>query len=104
MRTLMRYVPRHYDPAIIEALALTGALDPGAGIPRREKLVTAAAAWLQASDEEATWTGEVTEPGGYGLKRFWPGVPDYHLAHTKFRASPRPPPRPPPAPKQRPTP
>ncbi|HEY6917510.1 MAG TPA: DNA gyrase subunit B, partial [Allosphingosinicella sp.] len=28
MRTLMRYVPRRYDPAIIEALALAGALDP----------------------------------------------------------------------------
>ena len=28
MRTLMRYVPRRYDPAIIEALAMTGALDP----------------------------------------------------------------------------
>ena len=28
MRTLMRYVPRRYDPVIIEALALAGALDP----------------------------------------------------------------------------
>ena len=30
MRTLMRYVPRRYDPTIIEALALAGALDPDA--------------------------------------------------------------------------
>ena len=28
MRSLMRYVPRRYDPAIIEGLALVGALDP----------------------------------------------------------------------------
>jgi DNA gyrase subunit B len=28
VRALMRYVPRRYDPAIIEGLALTGALDP----------------------------------------------------------------------------
>ena len=28
MRTLMRYIPSRYDPAIIEALALTGALNP----------------------------------------------------------------------------
>src|SRR5688500_977175 len=28
VRTLMRYVPKRYDPAIIEALALGGALDP----------------------------------------------------------------------------
>ena len=28
MRTLMRYAPRKYDPALIEALAITGALEP----------------------------------------------------------------------------
>src|SRR3546814_13660391 len=30
MRTLMHYVPRRYDPVIIEALAMDGALDPQA--------------------------------------------------------------------------
>src|SRR3546814_9335348 len=30
MRTLMHYVPRRYDPVIIEALAMAGALDPQA--------------------------------------------------------------------------
>ena len=37
VRSLMAYVPRRYDPAIIEALALTGALDPEArpGAARR---------------------------------------------------------------------
>src|SRR3546814_6805131 len=40
VRTLMRYVPRRYDPAIIEALALTGSLDPDASIARRRELVT----------------------------------------------------------------
>ena len=28
MRTLMRYAPRKYDPALIEALAINGALKP----------------------------------------------------------------------------
>ena len=28
MRTLMRYAPRKYDPALIEALAINGALEP----------------------------------------------------------------------------
>ena len=28
MRTLMRYAPRKYDPALIEALAISGALRP----------------------------------------------------------------------------
>jgi DNA gyrase subunit B len=87
VRVLMRYVPRRYDPAIIEALALTGALEPDASMAHRKELVDRAAAWLQASDEEATWTGEVTEPGGYGLKRLWRGVTDYHLVDYKFLAS-----------------
>src|SRR3546814_17087527 len=36
MRTLMHYVPRRYDPVIIEALAMAGALDPPA--PRDDRL------------------------------------------------------------------
>src|SRR5918998_1239930 len=60
MRTLMRYVPKRYDPAIIEALALTGALDPDLKPGRREQVIARAAAWLQASDEEASWTGEAS--------------------------------------------
>ena len=35
VRALMAYVPRRYDPAIIEALALTGALDPELGPAER---------------------------------------------------------------------
>ncbi|MGS1015782.1 DNA topoisomerase (ATP-hydrolyzing) subunit B [Allosphingosinicella humi] len=87
VRTLMRYVPGRYDPAIIEALALNGAFDPDAGIQRRGAFVERVAAWLQAGDEEARWTGELTEPGGYMLKRLWRGVTDHYLVDYKFLLS-----------------
>ena len=35
VRSLMRYVPRRYDPGLIEALALNGALDPASHRPAR---------------------------------------------------------------------
>jgi hypothetical protein len=52
VRTLMRYVPKRYDPAIIEALALTGALDPELKTDQRAAAVARAAAWLQAGDSD----------------------------------------------------
>jgi len=84
MRTLMRYVPRRYDAAIIEALALTGALDPDMSSSARGDAARKAAAWLQASDEDATWTGEATEERNYVLKRLWRGVTDHHVVDHKF--------------------
>jgi DNA gyrase subunit B len=87
MRTLMRYVPRRYDPAIIEALALTAALDPNLKLSGRAEAVGRAAAWLQAGDAEATWTGEVGEEGNYILKRLWRGVTDWHIVDHKFLVS-----------------
>jgi DNA gyrase subunit B len=84
MRTLMRYVPKRYDPAVIEALALTGALDPDLQSTQRSEAITRAAAWLQAGDEESTWTGEATEERNYVLRRLWRGVTDHHIVDHKF--------------------
>src|SRR4030095_12520350 len=53
MRTLMRYVPRRYDPAVVEALALTGALDPA--LRSRNEALALTVDWLQAGDQEAKW-------------------------------------------------
>ena len=53
VRSLMAYVPRRYDPAIIEALALTGALDPQLDATARDALALTAE-WLNAVDEEGT--------------------------------------------------
>jgi DNA gyrase subunit B len=86
-RTLMRYVPRRYDPTIIEGLALTGALDPEFKDRDRAAAVARTAAWLQAADQDATWTGEASDEGNYVLKRLWRGVTDWHVVDHKFLVS-----------------
>ncbi len=87
VRMLMRYIPRRYDPAIIEALALTGALDPELKDGARAGTLIRAAAWLQAGDAEASWSGEIGEDGNYVLKRLWRGVTDWHIVDHKFLVS-----------------
>jgi len=87
VRSLMRYVPRRYDPGLIEALALNGALDPALPIGEREAAIARAAAFLQGSDESSTWTGEIGADGDYILRRLWRGVTDHHVVDHKFVAS-----------------
>jgi DNA gyrase subunit B len=87
VRTLMRYIPRRYDPALIEALALTGALDPNLKADARAAAVERTAAWLQAADSDSTWTGEASDEGNYILKRLWRGVTDWHVIDHKFLMS-----------------
>ncbi|MEA3051862.1 MAG: gyrase subunit [Sphingomonadales bacterium] len=87
VRSLMRYVPRRYDPGLIEALALNGALDPALPPARRAEAIARAAAFLQGSDESSTWTGEIGADGDYVLRRLWRGVTDHHVVDHKFVAS-----------------
>jgi DNA gyrase subunit B len=87
MRSLMRYVPRRYDPAIIEALALVGALDPELSREQRAGAVQLAAEWLTRADPESRWTGRVAEEGGYHIERLWRGVTDHHIIEAAFLAS-----------------
>jgi DNA gyrase subunit B len=87
MRTLMRYVPRKYDPAIIEGLALVGALDPALDAAGRQAGVDRAAQWLNRADTEARWSGEVSAEGGYHLQRLWRGVTDHHIIEASFLLS-----------------
>jgi DNA gyrase subunit B len=85
MRTLMAYVPRRYPGAVIEALALGGALDPEpAG---RVDVATRVASWLNAGDREAKWSVEETGDGGYHLRRVWRGVTDHHVIDAAFVGS-----------------
>ncbi|MCJ8158776.1 DNA topoisomerase (ATP-hydrolyzing) subunit B [Sphingomonas sp. LaA6.9] len=86
VRTLMRYVPRRYDPAIIEALALAGALAPDLPDQSREEAITKVAKWLEASDKEARWTARLSR-GGYDLERLWRGVTDHHHIEAAFLGS-----------------
>jgi len=85
MRSLMAFVPRRYDPTIVEAMALTGALDPEAS--DRTAAVAKAAAWMGAQDVEGKWTGRVAEDGGYHFERLWRGVTDHHIIEAAFLLS-----------------
>ena len=87
MRTLMRYVPRRYDPVIIEALALGGALDPGFTREQRAATVAEVTRRLDAGDEESRWTARLTEDGGIHFERLWRGVTDHHIIEATFLAS-----------------
>ena len=87
MRTLMRYAPRKYDPALVEALAINGALTPDLNAAGRAEAVARVAAWLGAGDLEATWTGEVAAEGGYLLRRLWRGVTDVAIIEPSFLVS-----------------
>lgn len=87
VRTLMRYAPKKYDPAMLEALALRGALDPNIDKAKRSANIAMVAEWLGRGDLEAAWSGEVAEEGGYLLKRLWRGVTDAFIIEPTFLAS-----------------
>ncbi|QIL01494.1 DNA topoisomerase (ATP-hydrolyzing) subunit B [Sphingomonas sinipercae] len=87
VRTLMRYAPRKYDYALLEGLALNGALKPDLNKAGREQAIARVAAWLGRGDLEATWSGEIAAEGGYLLRRLWRGVTDAHIVEDKFLVS-----------------
>ncbi|SFK33782.1 DNA gyrase subunit B [Sphingomonas sp. NFR04] len=87
MRTLMRYVPRRYDPMIIESLALGGALDPSVSRERHAEELKTVVHRLDAADTEARWSARITEDGGYHFERLWRGVTDHHIVEASFLVS-----------------
>ena len=87
MRTLMRYAPKKYDPALVEALALLGALDPELKDSKRAEAIAFVAEWLGLGDLEAEWSGELAEEGGYILRRKWRGVTDATIVEPGFLQS-----------------
>jgi len=87
VRSLMHYVPRRYNPEVIEALALTGALDPALRPSQRSDALEFAAAWLGRGDLEARWSGTIAEDDGYVLERAWRGVTDHHRIEPAFLSS-----------------
>jgi len=87
MRTLMRYVPRRYDPVIIEALALGGALDPVVSRDERAARLAEVTRRLDQADEDARWSARLTEEGGFHFERLWRGVTDHHVIEAAFLTS-----------------
>jgi len=95
MRSLMGYVPRRYDPAIIEAVALAGALNPKLDAAGRAAALARAATWLNKGEtgtgsgpaEGGSWTAEVGADGDFLIRRLWRGVTDHHVVDHKFLVS-----------------
>ncbi|WP_121117655.1 DNA topoisomerase (ATP-hydrolyzing) subunit B [Croceibacterium ferulae] len=87
MQNLMAFVPRRYDPAVVEAMALAGALDPEMDGPTRAVALQRAAAQMQLSDPEANWSAEQREDGSIRFDRVWRGVTDAHLIEAGFVGS-----------------
>jgi len=87
MRAVMRYVPRRYNPAIIEALSLNGALDPELSHAEQATRLVNTVAWMDAQDEEGKWSGRIAEEGGFHFERLWRGVTDHHVIEHGFVGS-----------------
>ena len=87
MRSLMGFVPSRYDPAIIEALAMAGVLNPDIDRAGREAALARVAIWLDAGDRDARWTAELTDDGAVMVKRVWRGVTDAYPIDAAFLVS-----------------
>ncbi|MDZ4308544.1 MAG: DNA topoisomerase (ATP-hydrolyzing) subunit B [Allopontixanthobacter sp.] len=87
IRNLMAFVPRKYDPALIEAMALAGVLNPDLGKAGREAALTNAARRLQLGDQEARWSASLKDDGGVRFDRLWRGVTDVHEIDAAFLTS-----------------
>ncbi len=87
LKNMIGFVPRRYDPAIIEQMALSGALDPKLSDTDRVSALEATAAQLQAGDADATWSARVLESGTVQFSRVWRGVTDVHEIEGRFLTS-----------------
>ncbi|EIZ78889.1 DNA gyrase subunit B [Novosphingobium sp. Rr 2-17] len=87
LRNLMAFVPRRYDPVLIEALALSGALEPDLSNEARTAALTRTAQWLDRGDREAKWSSRLAEDGTVELERLWRGVTDHHKIEANFLTS-----------------
>jgi DNA gyrase subunit B len=87
LRDLMAFVPRRYDPTIVEALALSGAFDPALTDETRPAALARGAAWLDRGDPEARWSAQIAAEGGYLVQRLWRGVTDHHVIEPGFLVS-----------------
>ncbi len=87
IRNLMAFVPRKYDPALIEAMALAGVLNPDLDKAGRQAALTNAARRLQLGDQEAKWSASLKDDGGVRFDRLWRGVTDVHEVDAAFLIS-----------------
>jgi DNA gyrase subunit B len=87
LKNLMAFVPRRYDSALVEQMALSGALDPSLSDAARAEKLQATAQRLQASDPDTQWTARVLDDGKVQFSRLWRGVTDVHEIDGRFVSS-----------------
>jgi DNA gyrase subunit B len=87
LRNLIAFVPRRYDAALIEQMAIAGALDPALDRKGREAALQRAAGRLAMGDPEATWSASLSPEGAIRFDRVWRGVTDAHLIDANFVTS-----------------
>ena len=87
VRNLIAFVPRKYNPALIEQLALAGALAPELDPAARSAALDQAALRLGMGDTEARWNAELRGDGSVRLTRLWRGVTDVHDIEAAFLTS-----------------
>ncbi|MEW4449263.1 DNA topoisomerase (ATP-hydrolyzing) subunit B [Qipengyuania sp. JC766] len=82
IRNLLGFVSRKYVTDLVEAMALSGALDPE--LFDRSEALASAAAHLQMGDMEAQWSAETGADGTVRFRRLWRGVTDVHEIDAAF--------------------
>jgi len=83
----LAFVPRRYDSAIVEQMALVGALEPGLTGTALSAALDRAAGRLGAGDREARWSAALREDGTVTFQRLWRGVTDVHEIEARFLSS-----------------
>ena len=87
LRSLMGFVPKRYDPAVIEALAIGGVFEPEIDRAGREAALQRAAKLMGQTDREAVWSAALREDGSVLLNRVWRGVTDAFPIEASFLTS-----------------
>jgi len=87
LRSLMGFVPQRYFAPAVEAMALTGVLDPALDEAGRSSALDRAAAHLAMGDPEATWSAATRADGSVIFSRLWRGVTDVHEIEPAFLTS-----------------
>ena len=87
LRSLLGFIPRKYDPAIIEQMALSGALDPTLDPATRAQALQLAAQRMELGDPEARWSTQIGDDRTVRFDRVWRGVTDVHEIEAKFLVS-----------------
>jgi len=87
LKNLIAFVPRRYDMAIVEQMALCGALNPELANDGRIAALELTAQRMGLGDPEAQWSARMLDDGSVQFSRLWRGVTDVHDIDARFLGS-----------------